>query len=67
MVDRHPKVRECVMIGAGSVVLHSVPLHTTVSGVPSRIIGKPNSDKPSLEMDQNFNGLIYSFEDGDGI
>ncbi|MGL4859254.1 MAG: serine O-acetyltransferase [Enterobacteriaceae bacterium] len=72
--DRHPKIREGVMIGAcatilgnievgkgakigaGSVVLQAVPPHTTVAGVPAKVVGKPSSDKPSLEMDQNFNG-----------
>lgn len=72
--DRHPKIREGVMIGAGakvlgnievgcgakigagSVVLQSVSSHTTVAGVPARIVGKPNSDKPSMDMDQSFNG-----------
>ena len=48
-------------------MLHPVPPHTTVAGVPARIVGKPTSDKPSLEMDQNFNGNIDGFEDGDGI
>lgn len=83
--DRHPKVREGVMIGAGakilgnieigrgakigagSVVLHEVPAHTTVAGVPARIVGKPTSDKPSLDMDQHFNGVVSGFECGDGI
>ncbi len=70
--DRHPKIREGVMIGAGakilgnieigkgakigagSVVLQPVPPHTTVAGVPAKIIGKPCSDKPAVDMVQNF-------------
>lgn len=81
--DRHPKIREGVMIGAGatilgnievgrgakigagSVVLQSVPPHTTAAGVPARIVGRPGSDKPSLDMDQFFSG--HGFEYGDGI
>ncbi|WP_159566819.1 serine O-acetyltransferase [Budvicia diplopodorum] len=73
--DRHPKIREGVMIGAGakilgnievgrgakigagSVVLQEVPPHTTVAGVPARIVGQSGCDMPSMEMDQSFNGL----------
>ncbi|MCS3457591.1 serine O-acetyltransferase [Aeromonas rivuli] len=68
--DRHPKIREGVMIGAGakvlgnievgmgakigagSVVINPVPPHTTVAGVPAKIVGHPDCDKPSLDMDQ---------------
>ncbi|WP_392563131.1 serine O-acetyltransferase [Orbus sturtevantii] len=68
--DRHPKIREGVMIGAnatilgnieigkgakigaGSVVLDPVPAHTTVAGVPAKIVGCPGCDKPALNMDQ---------------
>lgn len=83
--DRHPKIREGVMIGAGakilgnieigvgakigagSVVLHPIPPHTTAAGVPARIVGKPTSDKPAMDMDQHFNGINNGFEYGDGI
>lgn len=69
--DRHPKVREGVMIGAnatilgnieigkgakigaGSVVLTPVPEHTTVAGVPAKIVGCPDCEKPALNMDQD--------------
>lgn len=68
--DRHPKIREGVMIGAnatilgnieigkgakigaGSVVLDPVPSHTTVAGVPAKIVGCPDCEKPALNMDQ---------------
>jgi serine O-acetyltransferase len=40
-------------IGAGSVVLEEVPPHTTVVGVPARVVGRPNSPEPALVMDQH--------------
>ncbi|TKE24928.1 serine O-acetyltransferase, partial [Campylobacter coli] len=48
-------------------VLQPVPPHTTAAGVPARIVGKPESDKPSMDMDQHFNGINHGFEYGDGI
>ncbi|MEL0627998.1 serine O-acetyltransferase [Psychromonas aquatilis] len=69
--DRHPKIRQGVMIGAGakvlgnieigigakvgagSVVLEAVPAHTTVAGVPAKIVGRPSCEMPSLSMEQN--------------
>nr|WP_218056986.1 serine O-acetyltransferase [Gilliamella apicola] len=69
--DRHPKIREGVMIGAhstilgnieigkgakigaGSVVLDPVPQHTTVAGVPAKVVGCPDCEKPALNMDQD--------------
>ena len=77
--DRHPKIGENVLIGAGakvlgnitvgdgsriaagSVVLHDVPAHVTVAGVPAKIVGPAGSAEPALEMEQtwvdDFGGL----------
>ena len=66
--DRHPKISDGVLIGAGakilgnirvgqgaqiaagSVVLKDVEPHTTVAGVPAKVVGKPDCDQPALEM-----------------
>jgi serine O-acetyltransferase len=46
-------VGEGAKVGAGSVVLNDVDPHTTVVGVPARLVGKPHSDKPAETMEQN--------------
>lgn len=68
--DRHPKIRQGVLIGAGakilgnievgrcskvaagSVVLKAVPPHSTVAGVPARVIGEAGCREPARSMDQ---------------
>jgi serine O-acetyltransferase len=45
------EIGEYSRVGAGSVVLKPVPPHTTVAGVPARIIGKA-PERPSQDMDQ---------------
>ncbi|URJ31283.1 serine O-acetyltransferase [Blochmannia endosymbiont of Camponotus sp.] len=69
--DRHPKVRQRVMIGAsaiilgnieigygakvgaGSVVLHSVPPYATVTGKPARLVRKLKNHNNLLHKNEN--------------
>jgi len=51
------EIGEYSRVGAGSVVLKAVPPHTTVVGVPARVIGKAGSARPSQDMDH---GLLES-------
>ena len=43
-------IGEGAKVGAGSVVLQDVPPHTTVAGVPAKVVGHPDCDQPALGM-----------------
>jgi serine O-acetyltransferase len=46
------EIGTCAKVGAGSVVLHDVPPHTTVAGVPAVTIGVSAEGNPAIEMNQ---------------
>ena len=52
------EIGEGAKVGANSVVLSDVAAHTTVVGVPAKVVGKPRSETPSETMDQS----IYNDE-----
>ncbi len=51
-------------VAAGSVVLRNVPPHTTVAGIPARVVGKCTVAEPALEMDATF---PFPLDGGAGI
>src|SRR5499433_4457063 len=60
MLGAGAKIIGNIEVGAGakvaacSVVLRNVPPHTTVAGIPARIVGKCTVAEPALEMDSTF-------------
>jgi serine O-acetyltransferase len=55
------KVLGCIEVGegakvaAGSLVLENVPPHTTVAGIPAKVVGKPAVAEPALSMNHELN------------
>lgn len=47
------EIGEGARVGAGSVVLQSVPAHVTVVGVPARIVGRERAPNPAFDMDHS--------------
>jgi serine O-acetyltransferase len=48
------EIGEGAKVAAGSVVLRNVPPHTTVAGIPARVVGRCTVSHPALEMDATF-------------
>ncbi|MEL0624578.1 serine O-acetyltransferase [Marinomonas arenicola] len=57
------EVGEGAKIGAGSVVLEAVGAHTTVAGVPAKIVGRNTGEEPSRAMDHNINHCVRDGND----
>lgn len=45
-------IGEGAKIAAGSLVLEDVLAHTTVAGVPAKVVGRPKVEQPAMEMNQ---------------
>jgi serine O-acetyltransferase len=54
-------------VGANSVVLHDVPPHATVAGVPARIVGRAAEAEPARAMSHSLDNLEVFINPGDGI
>jgi len=50
-------IGEGAKVGAGSVVLNDVPAHSIVAGVPAKVVGRPVTENPALEMDHRIDSI----------
>jgi serine O-acetyltransferase len=53
------EIGEFSRVAAGSVVLHPVPSHSTVAGVPAKVVNKSHQGEPFRDMDQLLSQLAY--------
>lgn len=51
-------------IGSGSVVLQAVPDHATAAGVPAKVVGHSNKQKPAFDMNQYFDDIEGVYGEG---
>lgn len=56
------EVGEYSRVGAGSVVLKSVPANCTVAGVPARIVGCAGCERPSQMMNQIIEDIEVDYQ-----
>ncbi|MGO2233365.1 serine O-acetyltransferase [Marinomonas sp. UCMA 3892] len=57
------EIGEGAKIGAGSVVLEPVEHHTTVAGVPAKVVGRNLGEEPSRAMDHNINHCVQDCDE----
>jgi len=53
------EVGERSLIAAGSVVLRPVEPHSTVAGIPAKVVRTGNNNEPNRSMDQILSDLSY--------
>ena len=54
------EVGENAKVGSCAVVLDDVPPHTTVVGIPAKVVGTPAAATPALEMNHNIDDSMTS-------
>lgn len=56
------EIGEGARIGAGSVVLNNVPPHSTVVGVPAKVVGQERVPVPAYDMDHTLCEILKPLE-----